>query len=212
MSPSRKIDPFLAAQFVTGYRGDPGRPFRKAMAAHFDVTLRTVERELPRLVEAGLLEEHTVPTGKAGQPPKMYRVPTDVDLSPGFRRGPAYFGREQPKLRGLAGLIRENPESEDALRTLWDHGCLAVCSLCTYSVSSHVPGPPYPAVCPLHSVMREVGEDGKERWVPRPLVWNEDAWEGPETPARESEPRRDGPPPLPASAWDEFWESVVRDL
>jgi hypothetical protein len=182
VSPSRKIDPLLATRFVSAYLGEPGRPFREEMARHFGVDVRTVERELPWLVKHGFLEEYPVRTGGRGQPPKMYRVPSDVDLSPDFQRGPAYFGRgERRRPRGLAGLIEENPEMADTLQSLWDLGCLAVCSRCTYHVSSHVPGPPW-RTCPEHGRVPETGEDGVERWVTRPLLWNEDAWDGPAEP------------------------------
>jgi len=53
----------------------PAGPFRQAMAAHFGVSDKTVKRELPRLVAAGLLEEETLPGRGA---PKAYRVPDQV--------------------------------------------------------------------------------------------------------------------------------------
>jgi hypothetical protein len=57
------------ARFVDGYVGEPGAPFRHAVADHFAVSLRTVESDLPRAVEHGALTAEVLPRRGA---PKAY--------------------------------------------------------------------------------------------------------------------------------------------
>lgn len=81
MSGARKIKPASAARFVSEYDGPWGKTFRLAMADHFGVSEKTVKRELPWLVEKGLLIEETL-SGRGA--PKAYHVSAGQK---GFRKG-----------------------------------------------------------------------------------------------------------------------------
>jgi hypothetical protein len=209
----RSIDPFLAVRFVSEYRGEPGRPFRQAMAAHFGVSDKTVKRELPRLVAAGLLEEETLPGRGA---PKAYRVPEQVLVrANGFRRGLVDGGGQQARRRPVIDDL--GPE----FRRCFDMGIAAWCPSCGRGEPVLFPwAPDMDPVCPGGCavpepdpgerawVSRRRGRDGawvyewadegKRRWIPRRMetAYSMLGMERPEPPsASRPEPEPDRPAP-----------------
>ena len=124
MSGARKIKPAAAVRFVSEYEGAWGSIFRRAMADHFGVDPRTIERELPWLVEKDLLVAETLP-GKGA--PKAYRVSVGQDE---FRTGAAHFtprksnGQKSYAYRSAEAiaLAERDPDRPAASRRFAGHG------------------------------------------------------------------------------------------
>lgn len=166
MSRPRKIDPFLLVRFVRDYDGEPGRAFREAVAREFGVDARTVERELPRHVAAGTLEETILPGRGA---PKAYRVPEGLELGR-WRRG---------ALGGLDGLGRRKTTGEEVaaaelglsiedFRRGFRAGIVAYCPRCgRYDAHLH-PDIETPD-CPSCRVS-DRAEDGSVTYRARPML------------------------------------------
>ena len=156
VSRPRSIEPLLAARFVGEYVGEQGRAFRQAMADHFGVDKRTVERELPRLVASRVLEEYVLPGRGA---PKGYRVPArpkpkgrtewrrvvDSDPGGGRARKPGYILAAESK-----GVTPEE------FLASFRKGIAAFCARCG---RAEVVWPDWPTPdCPVHGRMeRAVG-------------------------------------------------------
>jgi hypothetical protein len=136
VSRPRSIDSFLALRFVESYTGEPGRAFREAMAAHFGVDVRTVERELPRLVLAGALEEEVVRSDRPGRPAKAYRVSARVASERG-RTGTQWRrladtdpGGGRSKRKGMALAAELSGVDFETYRGRWMEGVVTYCEFC----------------------------------------------------------------------------------
>jgi hypothetical protein len=125
VSRPRKIDPVAAVRFVESYDGAHGKPFRDAAAAHFGVSGRTVERELPRLVRDGFLAEEAL-SGKGG--PKAYRAGgRPLVTASGFRR----TADSRPSVWELAARRPDVGTDDPAeVERFFRAGVLAICHRC----------------------------------------------------------------------------------
>jgi hypothetical protein len=154
---------------VASYVGDPGVPFREAVACHFQVSRRTVESELPRAVRKGVLLVTELQT--RGNP-KTYAV------TPEHQRRLAEGGyQKMADLVNSGDLPRVQPAFFKALEaaglsyelglSCFTLGLLAFCPICG-SVRQLSPGRLIqPPICSDHS--SQLAEESGE-WVPREMI------------------------------------------
>jgi hypothetical protein len=175
---SREIRLPSLARFVDDYVGEPGASFRRAVAEHFAVGLRTVESELPRAVEHGALSVEVLPGRGA---PKAYRVtPGYLDSVRGRGRFPKYIdlvrSRDLPKLKPPWFAVMEALNLAPTDRDNWfvrgfRLGLIAYCPCClSIKHISNTEGWLPPELWPVCACRPTELDENTGKWVPRHMI------------------------------------------
>ena len=197
------------ARFVDGYVGEPGAPFRHAVADHFGVSRRTVESVLPRAVEHGALTVEVLPGRGA---PKAYRAaPGYLASLRGQGRTPKYSdlvrSGDMPRVRTPWLAVMEthgcDPRDKNNLfvRSFW-LGVIAYCPFCLGVKSiAHSEDPLPTALWPVCGCRPTQLDEESGTWVPRHMI---SAWSMGFIGAADTPPRTP-PEPRPQETMDEFF-------